>query len=187
MHIFVGSTNPVKINAVIAAASEQWPEVEVAGFEVASGIPEQPWGDEQTLTGATNRARAALAAGQAKNPGASEYLGVGLEGGVIEFQGNIWSTVWVSVVDSSAADGAVLSSNGARFMVPETVAAKLRAGGEMGPVMSELCSGADIKRTQGMIGIVTNGFVDRTEEYAGIAKLALGLWFGRGWEKELKG
>ncbi|MBT4358433.1 MAG: DUF84 family protein, partial [Candidatus Pacebacteria bacterium] len=39
MQIYVGSTNPVKINSVINAASETWPEVQVQGFKTASGIP----------------------------------------------------------------------------------------------------------------------------------------------------
>jgi non-canonical (house-cleaning) NTP pyrophosphatase len=37
----------------------------------------------------------------------------------------------------------------------------------------------DVRSKQGMIGIITNGFVDRTEEYTGITKMALGLWYGR--------
>jgi non-canonical (house-cleaning) NTP pyrophosphatase len=39
----------------------------------------------------------------------------------------------------------------------------------------------DVRSKQGMIGVVTGGFVDRTEEYSSIAKLALGLWYGREW------
>jgi len=47
-HIFVGSANPVKINAVVAAASETWPSVRVIGHDVASGVSSQPVGDNET-------------------------------------------------------------------------------------------------------------------------------------------
>lgn len=35
MHIFVGSHNPVKLNAVTNAASETWPEAKLLGHDVA--------------------------------------------------------------------------------------------------------------------------------------------------------
>jgi len=37
-----------------------------------------------------------------------------------------------------------------------------------------------------MIGVVTNNFVDRTEEYSAIIKMALGLWYGRTWQKDFR-
>ncbi len=191
MTIFVGSTNPVKLNAVIQAASETWPEVVVKGYEVASGIPEQPIGDDQTRQGAQARAHLALDHGLAAAPDPTQpsvsapasqsngqYLGVGLEGGVVDYSGELWSTVWVAVADR---DHNVFTANGARFRVPDVVAQRIRRGEEMGPVIAAIVSEADVRRKQGMIGVITNGFVDRTEEYAGIAKMALGLWYGRNW------
>ena len=44
---------------------------------------------------------------------------------------------------------------------------------------------ADVRSKQGMVGVVTKNFVDRTEEYTGIIKMALGLWYGRDWKKSL--
>ncbi len=69
--------------------------------------------------------------------------------------------------------------------MPKRIADPILAGGEMGPVLSQMFGGDDIKRKQGGIGIVTNNFVTRTEEYAGVVKLALGLWYGREWEEQL--
>lgn len=185
MHIFVGSHNPVKINSVINASSETWPEVVVEGFDVASGIPEQPIGDDVTKSGAINRAKAVLAEGLKKHEvdgfefADSEVLGVGLEGGVFDDdEGQMWSTVWAVVVDKT---GYMQFANGARFMVPDIVAEKIRKGEEMGPIISKVVGEADIRKKQGMIGITTKNFVDRTEEYQGIVKLALGLWYGRTW------
>ena len=190
MHIFVGSTNPVKINAVIQAASETWPDVKVEGIEVESGIADQPRSDEETKQGSMNRARNVLAKASemAKERNQQDdthdlTLGVGLEGGVFENdQGEMWSTVWVSVADQQ---GNVFSSNGARFLVPSVVANRIRQGEEMGPIIAEVVGEYDVRSKQGMIGVITQNFVDRTEEYMSIAKMALGLWYGRNWYDKL--
>lgn len=187
MNLFVGSANPVKINAVTIAASETWPECVVLGTETKSGVSEQPISDEETRTGAQNRAKAALAWGLKKetfvlptiestNTSHIAHLGVGLEGGVVELADGMYSTVWVCVVD---AQGIVAEANGARFKVPEKIANHIREGKEMSLIVSKLSGEKDIRSKQGMIGIITNGFVDRTEIYSGIAKMALGLWHGR--------
>jgi len=185
MNIFVGSTNPVKCNAVKIVAQEQWPKAIVEGFEVLSGISEQPRTDEETRQGARNRAIAAFEIGITKNSKLqkSNVLGVGLEGGIHLLDGELWSTVWVAVVD---AQQQYYESNGARFKIPKTIAELLAAGEEMGPAVSKLFAGANIKQQQGAIGVITRNFVDRTEEYASIAKLALGLWFGREWEQDIQ-
>lgn len=191
-HIFVGSTNPVKINSVRVATKDHWPAVEITGFEVASGVSEQPMSDAATREGAHNRAVAALDAGSVLNsriptkklqnpvpPNENLYLGIGLEGGVFcDAEGDLWSTVWVSVVDQQ---GTHWDANGARFKVPAIIADPIKQGAEMGPVLSKMFDGADVRRQNGAIGIVTNNFVTRTTEYAAISKLALGLWFGQDW------
>jgi inosine/xanthosine triphosphatase len=178
MKIYVGSTNPVKVNAVINAASETWPKVQVKGFSVESGVSEQPMSDEETKQGAINRAKAILQlADEAEIQG--EILGIGLEGGVfINEQGMMWSTVWAAVID---LENNLRTANGARFKVPTVVAERIEAGEEMGLIMADLLGDDDIKKKQGMIGVITNGFVDRTEEYTSLVKLALGLWYGQDW------
>jgi non-canonical (house-cleaning) NTP pyrophosphatase len=52
-------------------------------------------------------------------------------------------------------------------------------------VMDELLQASNTKQAGGAIGVITRNFVDRTEEYTGIAKMALGLWYGRNWEEAL--
>jgi inosine/xanthosine triphosphatase len=189
MQIFVGSTNPVKINAATIAASETWPEVMVQGFDVTSGVNEQPITDQETKQGAINRAKQALAKGLSltttnKSHSQPEVLGMGLEGGVFTDEADqMWTTVWGAVVDKNKQ---TFLGNGARFKVPKLVAQEILAGGEMGPFMADYCQVPSLKTREGLIGIVTNNFVDRTEEYAAIAKLVLGLWYGQDWQKNLK-
>lgn len=194
MHLFVGSTNPVKVNAVTIAASESWPEAAVTGFEVASGISEQPMSDEETRQGAVNRAKNALTQGLSQISSSVDTslqaLGIGMEGGVflrtdatdLSQRNELWSTVWAAVVDTQ---GNLFETNGARFKIPDPIAQPILEGQEMGPVVGALFGDMDAKKKNGAIGLVTNNFIDRTEEYTGIIKLALGLWFGRNWYDEL--
>ncbi len=183
MYLFVGSTNPVKINAATVAASETWPEVKVDGFEVDSGVSEQPQSDEETKTGAINRAKAVLQEGLKKHQSVDECLGIGLEGGVfIDAQDKMWTTVWAAVIDRRDN---LFIANGARFPVPKIVADQIREGKEMGPIMAQFFDGRPVKKQEGMIGVVTQKFVDRTEEYTAVIKLALGQWHGRDWQQKI--
>ncbi len=183
MIIFVGSTNPVKIHAVEFAAVHQWPDVTVQGFETESGVDHQPMSDEETRAGAENRAKSALLKGLSTLKEVSEdVLGVGLEGGVLEQHGEMWATVWCAVTDQS---GRFFVSSGARLQVPDIIAQKIREGKEMGHAVEEISGIENVKQKHGMIGIITNSFVDRTEEYAAIAKLTLGLWYGKDWQSQL--
>jgi inosine/xanthosine triphosphatase len=75
MKILVGSTNPVKVQAVKEAFSRFFKGVEVVGRKVDSGVPDQPFGDD-TFRGARNRAYALM------KDRADFY--VGLEGGVMD-------------------------------------------------------------------------------------------------------
>jgi inosine/xanthosine triphosphatase len=186
MKIFVGSENPVKVNAVLSSAMETWPDAVAKGFSVDSGVSDQPFSDEETKTGAINRAKAALEAGL-KEDQDKTALGVGMEGGIVDLGEEMWSTVWAAVVDQQ---GSITLSAGARFRVPDSVADKIRSEVEMGHAVAEIIGEENknkIKQEQGLIGILTNGFVDRTEEYQGIIKLALGIWYGKSKAKELFG
>jgi non-canonical (house-cleaning) NTP pyrophosphatase len=200
MKIVVGSTNPVKINATTIAACETWPEAEVKGVAVETGVSEQPRSDQETKQGAINRAHRAYQAfcsrqveaqdsqpqpaKQTKGKKHQPFLAVGLEGGVLtDDQDQMWSTVWAAVFDGCNQP---YLANGARFLVPDLVATRIKQGEEMGPIMSSLFQGRPVKKQEGMIGIITQNFIDRTEEYSSITKMALGLWYGRQWQKELK-
>ncbi len=97
MKVIVGSKNPVKVGAVREAFWQYYPECEVLGVEVDSGIAEQPMSEEETVQGATNRARAALKQG-------GDY-GVGLEGGVTEIEGVLFECAWCVVVDKKGKVG----------------------------------------------------------------------------------
>ena len=82
--IAVGSTNPVKVNSVRTAFKMNFPEteLEICGYSVPSGVPDQPWGDAETRQGALNRAENCLGVHAMQHGGGMPDYAVGLEGGV---------------------------------------------------------------------------------------------------------
>ncbi len=194
-YLFIGSANPVKINAVRDASVHQWPEVQIQSIDVESGVSEQPYGDDETRTGARNRAVAALQQGTTllqeeidrkfshEDNSEATMLGIGLEGGVVEVGDDLFSTVWVAV---TANGETFYEANGARFPVHPLIAEPIRNGEEMGPIVAQLVGVEDVRKKQGMIGVITGNFVTRTQEYTGIAQMAIGQWYGRRWHEALQ-
>lgn len=175
MIISVGSTNPTKLEAVRIAVTEVHTKLGLIGdldfrtHDVPSGVSPQPMSDEETVLGARNRARAALEA----QPDAD--IAFGLEGGVMEIGYELFSTVWICVVDQK---GKEFCANGARFQLPDVLSEAIRAGQEMGPAMDEITGRQGIRHQEGMIGVVTGGVITRAAEYGHIAKTAYALYHG---------
>lgn len=161
MKIMVGSTNPVKIEAVREAFGKYWPKCEVGGVGVESGVAGQPMSEEETMKGALNRARGALSIG-------GEY-GVGLEGGVTDVGGELFECAWVAVVDKKGRMGL---GGGLYFELPPKVAKEIREGGELGPIMERVMK-YDVKRTNGAIGVLTKDRLDRKSAYVQLVLSAL--------------
>jgi len=183
MKFFVASKNPVKINAVLLATQKQFPNALVKGFEVTSGVSVQPMSDEETKLGAFNRAYRVrtLAKSQQLVSDNEEALFIGLEGGVFQpafanHSSELWSTVWAVVMDQ---DGNSYYSNGARFPLPDFMSDLLLAGEEMGPALGRRLKDPDVRKKEGMIGFLTNHFTNRSDEYASVVKIAIGLWYGQ--------
>lgn len=164
MKAVVGSKNPVKIAAAREVLRRVYDgQVSVEGLAVASGVPKQPWGDEETLRGALNRAEAALETGGAA-------LGVGLEGGLVEVRERIFTCAWCALV---RADGATGVGGGANLLLPNAVAEAVRGGAELGPTMDALTGRRNTKQRLGAIGILTREYLDRQSAYEHILTLAL--------------
>jgi inosine/xanthosine triphosphatase len=158
----VGSTNPAKIEAVRLALARLAPGCALEAVDAPSGIAAQPVGDQATREGARNRARAALAATRAE-------VGFGLEGGVIHEPPVVWLVSWVSAV---ARDGRFGDASGLRMPLPSAVAARLDAGDELGTVIDDLFSVRASKQHSGAVGLLTAGFVSRTDAFADLVAMA---------------
>jgi inosine/xanthosine triphosphatase len=89
-------------------------------------------------------------------------LGVGLEGAVSRCEGTLYLTNWVAVVDGR---GRTTLANGGRLPLPPCIAAALRQGNELGPLMDHLTGERDTKKNQGASGFLTRGLVPRTEAF----------------------
>ncbi len=161
--IAIGSTNPVKRRAAQTVLAPLYDGAMFMGVDAASGVADQPWGDEETRRGAINRARAAQFATDAD-------LGIGFEGGVVESEIGLLTCNWVAVV---AREGQIGVGGGGGELLPERVAAVLRAGGELGPAMDALTGSHNTKQGEGSVGILTAGLVNRQTIYEISLRLAL--------------
>ncbi len=159
--IAAGSKNPAKSSAVRVVSEKAFPNSEVVAVEAPSGVPDQPIGEEETATGARNRARAALAA----VPGAR--LGVGLEGGV-DRDGNLINCVVVVEVG-----GRENQAWGVRFPLPPAIVERVLRGEELGPVMDEVSGLTESRKHLGAVGILSNGIYTRAEMWQGPLACAL--------------
>jgi len=164
MRVGVGSQNPVKVGATEATFASI-PGAAVEGVRVESGVSEQPRGETETVRGAKNRARNVLAA-------ADYDLGVGLEGGVAEIADleGLYLVMWAAVTDGTTwGVGA-----GPRLRLPDSVAARVRDGEELGPVMNDLLGTDDVAETVGAAGVLTGELIDRQEALEHALACALG-------------
>src|SRR3954466_149608 len=150
--ITVGSKNPVKLAAVRAVVTRLAAGVSVDAVQVPSGVPDQPFGDEETIRGAIERARVA------RQKTDSDF-GVGLEGGVVEMpDGSMRTCAWAAVVSRSGRHGV---GGSLAMPLPDSVAEMIRGGMELGHAMDELTAQTNTKHRAGAVGILTAGLVDR--------------------------
>ena len=176
--VAVGSMNPVKLAAVRAVLQQLVPSMRVDGVAVASGVPDQPLGDAQTIAGAATRAHAARAALDAD-------LGVGIEGGVVETPTGMRTCAWAVV---ATRDGATHVGGSLSMPLPDAVAVLLRDGVELGHAIDRLIGTENIKHGAGAVGILTEGLVSRQQAYEVILAYALApvlgeaMYAGRGSE-----
>ena len=173
MRVGVGSGNPVKRRAVEQALGSMRGDdplgdseaVTVESVPVPSGVSEQPAGHAETVAGAENRADAVL--------DADEYdLAVGIEGGVARFEGTdeLFLVMWAVV-----ADGVRIGKGaGPSVELPDSVAARIEDGEELGPVMDDILGTTGVATRGGAVGAFTNGRVDRADALATAVSGALG-------------
>ena len=162
--VIVGSNNPVKVGAARAVLQRIAPRVDVTGHPIPSGVPDQPWGDDETIRGALARARGACAMDGAE-------LGIGIEGGVVAGDdGSVRTCAWAAVV---ARDGREGVGGSLAMQLPEHVAALVRGGMELGHAMDHVTGSLDVKRGAGAVGILTAGLVSRQQAYEVLVAYAL--------------
>ncbi|MEP6999016.1 MAG: inosine/xanthosine triphosphatase [bacterium] len=162
--VAVGSMNPVKIGAALAVIQRLASHARVEGIAVASGVPDQPWSDEETIRGALARAHAARSALDAD-------WGIGIEGGVIDAgHGAVRTCAWAAVVNRDGREGVGGSLS---LELPRRVAALVVGGMELGHAMDAVTGEHDVKRGAGAVGVLTRGLVSRQSAYETLVAYAL--------------
>ena len=162
MHqVVVATTNPAKIQAILAAFDQIFGEgsCHIDAISVDTGVPEQPFGSPQTRTGARNR----VANARQARPDADFW--VAIEAGIDE--GATFS--WV-VIESREQRG---ESRSATLPLPEVILEQVQAGEALGPVMSKHTGIDKIGNKEGAIGVFTAGVLTRSSVYHQAVVLAL--------------
>ncbi len=164
LSVAVGSLNPVKVSSVRLALERAGFDFALQGVAVPSGVAEQPIGLEEIACGARQRALNARAA-------LGFAWGVGMEGGVeFDSAGDAWLFSVVAIVTAERESLA----RGGQLLLPPRVAARLRAGDELGPVMDELLGRSNIKQGLGAVGYLTGGLITREAAFYDCFSRALG-------------
>ncbi len=146
MHqVVCATTNPAKIQAILQAFHEIFGEgsCHIASVAVESGVPEQPFGSEETRAGARNR----VANARRLLPEADFW--VAIEAGI---DGD--STFSWVVIENTSQRGEARS---ATLPLPAVILQKVREGEALGPVMSRYTGIDEIGRKEGAIGVFTAG------------------------------
>ena len=149
MRVVVGSPNPIKVSAVINAFSKYF-DVEVSSVDVSSGVKAFPDAEELIYQGAVNRAKKAFS-------GDFDYS-VGIEGGVVFFEGRWFDRNYVVVYDG---ENMGIGTSSAYEVPAHLVEGIDSTTDESKKVIDESLGVQDVFKKQGVIGVLTRGVIER--------------------------
>ncbi|OIJ09274.1 hypothetical protein BKP35_17210 [Anaerobacillus arseniciselenatis] len=163
MKIAIGSKNPTKIAAVKNVLGDGY---EVISVDAPSLVSEQPFGDEETVNGALNRARACIEADDID-------FAIGLEGGVQDSKYGLMVINWGALVDKN---GNEFVASGARAPLPGEVALLVLEGNPLGKAIDLYTKRIGVSKKEGAMGIVTNSRINRDEMFTHVVKALVGQY-----------
>jgi inosine/xanthosine triphosphatase len=164
--IIVASKNPVKIQAVQNGFLEMFPnqEMNFEGISVPSDVSDQPIGNDETFTGAWNRATNA----QTEMPNADFWVGV--EGGNIKHgTAEMEVMAWIVILSKDLTGKA----RTAGFFLPPKVIDLINQGYELGDADDIIFGLDNSKQKMGSAGLLTDGVMNRLRFYVPAVVLAL--------------
>jgi inosine/xanthosine triphosphatase len=152
LRVHVGSSNPIKAQAVKNVFERVFGPTEVRLIPVESGVPRQPF-DDDTARGACERARQALH---------DADFGVGIEAGLIwHNELTLYFDVQFCAVISQ--DGRLTVGHGSGFVYPPKVLEQVHRGRTVGEIMSELTGIERIGHKGGAIGYLSKNVLTREQ------------------------
>jgi inosine/xanthosine triphosphatase len=175
MKVAVGSKNPVKVRATENVLKNFYNDLQVSGVDVDSEVPSQPFGLDQTIEGAVNRAKNAYST--------DVDLSVGIESGLMETPSSLTGFIdlqWCSIFDGSRVTLGVSSG----FEYPPGVIEEVLKGREVGDVMDEVTGISNLGEKTGAVSYLTHGLLDRTGNteqcvlMAMVPRLNVSVYFG---------
>ena len=163
--IVVASHNPVKARAVLEGFQRMFPEqvFELRSAAAASQVSDQPFSDEETQRGATNRALDA-----ARLEPQADYW-VGIEGGIEVHGTEMAAYAWVVILGRHISG----KSRTGTFYLPPQVAELIHQGIELGEADDIVFGRSNSKQENGAIGLLTGDVIDRVQLYEHAVILAL--------------
>ena len=164
--VIVASRNPAKLRAVEDAFRRYFPgeDPEFVPVAVRSGVGDQPTSDEETRSGARNRAKLA----QMLHPEAD--FCVGLEGGVEFIGSQLMAFAWMAVLGKQ---GRLSLARTVTLPLPPAVKRLMDDGLELGEANDRVFSTVDSKREGGAFGLLTGGEYTREGIYMQTLSMAL--------------
>jgi len=202
LRVAVGSANPSKLRSVqqalervVSRNDNKGVILELLPFTAPSGVPDQPFGNEETKLGAKNRARAARDAYR-DSQGIEPHFAVGLEGGLEWLDEELWCMAWMAVLGSRSAsvlecmastdcgeydafdeeESCWGTAKTGTFALPSSVADLVKDGMELGDADDQVFSRIKSKHGSGTVGLLTDGLIDRSAYYEHALILALVPW-----------
>ncbi len=136
----------------------------VLGESAESGVSNQPMGDLETRLGARNRVADLCDRGIE-----GDYY-VGLEGGVMELDGQFHAIAVMHVRDRHGKTG---EANTSTFPLPLPICELIRGGMELGDASAQFFQHENSKQKNGAIGLLTDDLITRTDYYRHAMILAL--------------
>lgn len=172
-NIAVGSTNPVKIESssvgITAALKIESKDINFEGFDVPSGVPAQPVGDDETKQGSINRAITAYECFSSKY-GNPPQFSIGLEGGISALgEENMECFAWISIFNGIKTSCARTGS----FVLPPAIRDHVRGGMELGDADDAVFGTKNAKQGDGTVGHLTRNVINRTSYYSPAVTLAM--------------
>jgi len=154
MRVIVGSLNPVKLNATKNILEKIYGKINISSKYVDSGVPDQPFGLDETIKGAVTRA---------KNSYSIDVdLSVGIESGLMKTPNTLTGYIdlqWCAIFDGKNVTLGVSSG----FEYPPEVVKEVLSGVEVGDVMDRITGVDNLGMKKGAVSHLSKDMLDRTE------------------------
>ncbi|AXI25377.1 purine NTP phosphatase [Methanofervidicoccus sp. A16] len=152
IRVALGSENPTKIKGTQMALEKVMKNILIVPVDVDSGVSKQPFGVDEIVKGAINRAKGAFE----KVP---SHYGIGIEAGVVEIGGKYLDIHICAIFDGE--EYTIGTSQG--FQIPEEILEEVRRGEECSKAVEKVYGIKDIGKREGIIGYLTKDLVSRVD------------------------